>query len=138
MDIAKIGAELLKQKLGSNANLDTIISALSTLLGNGQGGIDLKSIVSKMQGNTQLLGLVTSWLSDGKNEMISAENIVKFLGDGKVAAFASALGIGKDVAANGLADVIPTMIDKASKGGNLIEGLGGVSGILGGLKSFLK
>lgn len=138
MDIAKIGAELLKQKLGLSGSIGDIAGALVKLLGGGKSGIDLKSLVASFQGNSQLSGLVSSWLGDGSNSAISAASILSVLGDSKVASFASSLGIGKDTAAEGLSSIIPSMIDKASSGGNLLENLGGASGALGALKSFFK
>ena len=69
---------------------------------------------------------------------IDAQQILSGLGDDKVGEFASAVGMEKDAAAQGLADVIPQIMDKSSSGGNLLESVGGLGGLMGAAKSFLS
>lgn len=140
MDIASIGTQLLMQKLGlSSSNTSAVTSALSGLLGGDSkgGGIDLGSIVSSMQGNGNLLGMVTSFLGDGDNDTMKASDVSSMFDGDKLSSFASQLGIDTDTAAKGLSDVIPSLIDGSSKGGSLLDSVGGVGGLLGGLKKFL-
>jgi uncharacterized protein YidB (DUF937 family) len=137
MDIAKMGAEILQQKLGLSGDLGGIVQALVTLLGGKGGKLDLGSLVSSMQSNPQLLSLVGSWLGDGANNAISPAKILDMLGDKKISAFASSLGITAGQATEGLSEAIPAMIDKASSGGKLADSFGGAGAVFGALKSFL-
>ena len=54
-------------------------------------------------------------------------------GKDKVSEFASKLNIDEGTASNGLADMLPQLIDKASSGGSLLESAMGSMGGAGGL-----
>ena len=138
MDIVQIAAQLLSDKLGLDVDADTITSALSGLLGDGKGGVDLASLTSKMASNGDIGGLVSSWLGDGANSAISADSIMSLFGEGEVSSFASKLGTDSASAAGGLADVLPQLVDQASQGGSLLESVGGLGGLMGAASSFLK
>lgn len=138
MDIVKIGSQLLSEKLGLQLDSSTVESALSGLLGDGQGGIDLAGLASKMASSGELGNIVSSWLGDGGNGAISADSLLGLLGDSKVSDFASSLGTDTDTAAAGLADVLPQMMDQASSGGSLLDSAGGLGGLMGAAKSFLS
>ncbi|MEH6589559.1 MAG: YidB family protein [Halioglobus sp.] len=138
MDILQLGAQLLSEKLGLQLDSDTVISALSKLLGDGSGSVDFASLAGKMASSGELGSIVSSWLGDGSNSSISADSIMGLLGEGKVSDFASQLGTDGNTAAAGLADVLPQMMDKASSGGNLLEAAGGLGGLMGAAKSFLS
>jgi uncharacterized protein YidB (DUF937 family) len=136
MDILKMGAEMLVQKLGSSVDLDTMMSALSGLLGDGQGGVDLAGLASKMMSSGDLGTMVTSWLGDSDNKSISADSLMSLLGENKIADFAGKVGVDTSTAASGLSDVLPTMMDKASSGGSLLDTLGGTDDLLSMAKKF--
>lgn len=138
MDILQTGAQLLSERLGLQLDSDTIASALSGLLGDGQGSIDLAGLAGKMASSGELANVVSSWLGDGGNSPISAESILGLFGDSQVSDFASKLGTNTDTAAAGLADVLPQLIDKSSSGGSLLEAAGGLGGLMGAAKSFLS
>jgi uncharacterized protein YidB (DUF937 family) len=138
MDIVQMGAQMLSEKLGVQVDADTVSGALSSLLGDGQGNIDLAALTSKLASSGDLASVVGSWLGDGSNSPISASSLQSLLGEDAVADFASRLGTDPTAAANGLADVLPQMVDKASSGGNLLDAAGGLDGLLGAAKSFLR
>ncbi len=138
MDIVQMGAQMLSEKLGVQVDADTVSGALSSLLGDGQGNIDLAALTSKLASSGDLASVVGSWLGDGSNSPISASSLQSLLGEDAVADFASRLGTDSTAAANGLADVLPQMVDKASSGGNLLDAAGGLDGLLGAAKSFLR
>ncbi len=138
MDILQAGARLLSEELGLQVDTDTVSSALSSLLGDGQGNIDLGALTGKLAASGNLSSLVSSWLGDGANAPISAESLKSLLGEGAVADFAANIGVNTDTAARGLSDVLPQMVDKASSGGSLLDAAGGVDGLLGAARSFLK
>lgn len=137
MDLLQLGAKLLAEKLNLQLDNDTIVTALTTLLGDSNGNVDLAGLAAKMASSGQLSNVISSWLGDGQNDPISPENIIGLLGRGSVDTFASQVGTSSNQAASGLADVLPMIMDKASSGGSLIEAAGGLGGLLGTAKSLL-
>lgn len=138
MDILAMGAKLLSEKLGVTIDPETMQSALSGLLGDGQGNLDLAGLASKMATSGDLGSVVSSWLGDGGNSAISADGIMSLLGESKVSEFAGKVGTDAGSAASGLADVLPQLMDNASSGGSLLEAAGGLDGLMGAAKSFLS
>lgn len=140
MDLLQLGAQMLNQSSGSesNAGSDTIATALSSLLGDGQGNMDLAGLASKMASSGDLGSVVSSWLGDGANSSISADDILGLLGENQIADFSKQLGMGTESAASSLADVLPQLMDQASSGGSLLDAAGGIDGILGAAKKFLS
>ena len=118
MDLFKAGASMIQGNSDdSTTNLDTedISKALSNIIGDGKGGIDLGSFVSGL--STNGLGeIVGSWLGNGENKSIDIEQVTSLLGSDKIAEFASALGLSEDSAKGALADSLPNMVDEATKG----------------------
>ena len=131
MDIMQIGAQLLQSKLGSNVQTGDIASALSGLLGGDN--FNIGSLISKMQGNGGLASMAASWLGDGANSAMSGSQVMDVFGKDKVSEFASKLNIDEATASNGLADMLPQLIDKASSGGSLLESAMGSMGGAGDL-----
>ena len=140
MDLMKISTDLFLQKLGgAGGGLDaaTVQKALGGLLGGSNGELDLGSLLGKLQGGG-LASMAQSWLGDGANEGISAQQIMAALGGDKVSQFAGQIGVAEDQAANGLAGMLPELIDKQSSGGNLLDAVGGASGLLGAASKLFK
>jgi len=137
MDFIQLGAQLIKENLGIELDAATVQSALSGLMGDGQGGIDLQGLVAKMTSSGDLGSLVNSWLGDSSNLPISADSIIGMFGEGKVSDFASTVGVDTATAASGLSELLPNLMDKASSGGNLLDSAGGLGGLMGAAKSFL-
>ena len=141
-DLIKMGASaFINSKLsgdnGSNLDSNLLGSALSGLLGGGNsnssGGLDIGSILSNMtsSGDSNLGNIAKSWLGDGENESITAEQVKSMLGSDKISEFASQLGLSEEEATGGLADALPQVIDKASSGGSILDSIGGISGAIG-------
>jgi uncharacterized protein YidB (DUF937 family) len=138
MDIMQIGAKLLQDKLGlEGEQTDSLMSALSGLT-DGEGGMDVASLVSSMQASGGFSSLVSSWLGDGDNEAISGGQVSELLGSDKVAGFAAKLGIDEGAAADGLAEMLPQVVDKASSAGSLLDSIGGMDGLMGMASKFMK
>jgi len=118
MDLLKTAASLM-QKNGDDAtsglNEEDIAQALDYLVGDGQGGLNLVTFVGRLSQNG-LGEIVGSWLGNGENRSISIEQITTLLGSEKVAAFASELGLSQESAAGALADVMPQVVDLATRG----------------------
>ena len=135
MDLMELGAQLLSDKTGTQLDQNSVMSALTGLLGDGQGNVDFGALASKIASSGQLGDILSSWLGDGANSAISAEDILGIFGESNVSDFASKLGTSTGDAAGGLADVLPELMDKASSGGNILDSLGGAEGLLGAAKS---
>ena len=137
MDLKSLATQMLMQKLGANANQEGAMSALTELMGAGEN-FDLGNLVSQFSNSGgSAASKLSSFLGDGDNESLSADEVESVLGAEKLGQFASKLGIGSQEAKSGLAELLPNLIDKGSQGGNLMsseavqKGLGGlVSGLL--------
>lgn len=138
MDLIEMGTQLLNDRLGLNVDSRTVQSALSSLLGDGEGNVDLAGLAAKMAGNGELGTLLGSWLGDGANQDMSADTVTDLFGQEQVAGFASKLGVSNQEAARGLSDVIPQLMDKGSAGGSLLDQFGGGSGLAGAAKSLFS
>ncbi len=133
MDLLKMGQELLGDKLGDSAG--GVMEALSGLTSGD--GLDIGGIAEKLKsgGLGDQLG---SWLGDGENAEVSGDQIKSALGEDKVAEMATKMGVDTDTAANTLKDALPSLMDKASSGGSLLDKFGGLSGALDMAKGLLK
>lgn len=138
MDLMKIGTQMLLSKIsGGSGGSSGATSALSGLLGSSDGGLDLGSIVSKMQGG-DMANIASSWLGKGSNESIGADQLRSMFGNDKISQFASQLGTDEDSALSGLSEALPNMVDQGSPDGSLLDSLGGIGGLASMASKFLK
>lgn len=138
MDIKSLATQVMMQQFGGKTDASVAQSALDDLTG-GDDGFDLGRLVSLFTtSGGDVADKAKSWLGDGANEQISAEQLKSIIGDDKVAAFATKLGIGNQEAGNSLSELLPTLIDKSSRGGNLLDSVGGLSGLRGLASKFFK
>ena len=136
MDIMKLGSELLKNKLGGGTvNADALQSAFSNLIGGSDGKIDFNGLVEKLK-SSDLAETVQSWLGDGENNPISTDQVREAFGSEKIGQMASKLGCDENAIVEGLKDAVPQMVDKASRGGKLLDSLGGLGGVADMAKKF--
>ncbi len=135
MNIANLAAEIFMQKIGGSGDTGDIASALTNLLGDGGGDLDIMGLVSKFQSGG-MVSIVSSWLGDGANDGISTEQVTNMLGESNISEFASKVGVDPSTALNGLKDTIPDIIDQASSGGSLLDSVGGLDGVLNIAKKF--
>ncbi|MEM6582087.1 MAG: YidB family protein [Pseudomonadota bacterium] len=138
MDIVAMATQALNESMGLSLDASQVSAALSGLMGDGQGGIDLAGLASKIGQNGNLGELLGSWLGDGVNGALSVESLGQIFGQADLSQFAQQLGVDPSTASQGLADALPQMMDQASSGGSLLESVGGVDGLLGAAKSFLS
>jgi len=134
MDLMKIGQQLLGDKLGDNAG--GMMEALSGLT-SGEG-LDLGGIMEKVKAGG-MGEQVESWLGDGENQEMTADQVKSAFGEEGISNVANKLGVDTDTAASQLKDVLPGLLDKASSGGNLMEQFsgGGAGGLLNAAKGLL-
>lgn len=140
-EIFQAAAKLLKDRLDTDKDgqveLSEISSALFGLFSNDKGKVDLTSLVNNMK-RGDMRSLAESWLGDGSNQPIETSQIGQLFGNDKIAAFAKQLGIPQEEAAAGLAEAVPVVVDKSSRGGALLDMVGGVPGVIGLLKRLFR
>ena len=129
MDILEIGGKLVKERFGLDMDLANIGEALNGLLAGAGGKIDIQELISSFMGAGGLKDIIGSWLGDGANAAISPSQITQVLGDDKISSFASQLGLDKGLATEGLADIMPKLIDKISSGGSLLGEVADFGGV---------
>lgn len=132
-NLLRMGAEIFQKQAGAPAQglpIESIVTALVGLLGDGSGKIDIAELVQKFS-SSGLASLAQSWLGDGANAQISGAQLLQVLGSGAIGHFAKQLGLDTPTATTGLEAAIPAIIDKASRGGGLLDAAGGMEGLLG-------
>jgi uncharacterized protein YidB (DUF937 family) len=78
--------------------------------------------LQKILGGLQAKGLTSqtdSWVGTGANEPISGQDVREAVGEDKVAEVAREAGVSEDEAAEGMAALLPQMVDSASPDGEL-------------------
>jgi len=121
-ELLKMGGELIQgnsDDATTGLDLGDIANALSSLVQNKEGSLDLSTFVSGLSENG-LGEIVGSWLGNGENKAISWDQIMDLLGSEKVSEFASQLGLSQESAAQALADALPQVVDTATSGENSI------------------
>jgi uncharacterized protein YidB (DUF937 family) len=91
---------------------------LSEVLGNGSQGGGLNAIVAKLQ-QAGLGDQVKSWIGNGQNLPITAEQLQQVLGSDTVKQLAGRFNIPIDQLGPVLAQVLPAVVDHASPDGKL-------------------
>ncbi len=115
MDLMKMGKDLLGDKLGDAGGIMEALGGLTS-----GDGLDLGGIADKLkQGG--LGDQVDSWMGDGENLPVSADQVKEAVGEDKLSEMAGKLGVDSDGAADKLSQMLPSVMDKASSGGNLLE-----------------
>jgi len=135
MDFAQMGKDLLADKLGGGAG--GVMDALSKLTGGGEGALDLGELAGKLQAGG-LGEQVQSWLGDGANADVSGDQLRSALGEDQLASAASAMGVDNSEALERIKDVLPSLMDKASSGGSLLDQFGGATSALEMAKGLFK
>jgi uncharacterized protein YidB (DUF937 family) len=117
--------------------LDSLISgALGQMLGGGQARNGLIEMVLGMIQNQPggLQGLINqfakaglgqqaqSWVSTGANMPISAEDLMKVLGQGQLQSMGSQFGLNPQQTAGGLSAILPEIINQLTPQGQVTQG----------------
>ena len=121
MDLLQLGTQLLTNYFKGDVSSNEASNALSGLLGDGQGGLNIMDVVSKMTSNGSLSSIVGSWLGDGENDGIQVGQLQELFGNGALSSFSQSLGQTQEKATEGLSSMLPQLIDKTSAGGNLLS-----------------
>lgn len=99
---------------GENAGL--MSHALELVNNPATGG--LEGLVQQFHANG-LGSVVNSWIGNGANQAISADQIQKVLGQERINAIASKFGMSPEDASAKMAQVLPSVIDKLTPHGNI-------------------
>ena len=133
MDIKNIAAGMLAQKLGINQSM--VGGIMDKLVGGGDQ-MDVAGLVGNLK-EKGLGDVADSWLGDGENQSISADQLKDALGAEQVTEAAAELGTDENSLLGGLQAALPQLVDKASSGGSLLDSVGGLGGLTGMAKKFL-
>ena len=133
--------------------LDKIISMASGSLSadSGQGGMldqllntinnpsigGIPGLIEKFQ-NGGLGEVVSSWIGTGENQPVSGDQITNTLGADKIKDIAASLGVSDTEAADGLASILPQLIDKLTPDGQVPEGNALQEGLLSLVQKIMK
>jgi uncharacterized protein YidB (DUF937 family) len=112
-----LGSTLKSAALGAVANAAP--EFLSKVLGQTDLG-GLQGLVQKLQ-QTGLDQQVQSWLGNGKNMPVSAEQLRDALGNEQVRQIAQQFGLPVDKVLDMLSQHLPDAVDQSSPGGQLQE-----------------
>ena len=121
-----------QQQAGGNP----MMAVLGSLLANDGAAGGLGGLVEKF-GQAGLGNVVQSWIGNGENIPISADQISQVLGSDGLASIAQQLGLGHGDAAGQLSQMLPGIINQLTPNGTAPEGglggMGDLAGMLGGL-----
>ena len=135
MDLMSLGKQLLGDKLGEGAG--GVMDGLAKLTGGGEGALDLGELIGKLQAGG-LGDQVSSWLGDGANADVSSDQLKGALDSSQVSEMASSMGVDEGTAIDQLKDVLPSLLDKASSGGSLMDNFSGATNALDMAKGLFK
>lgn len=110
---------MLNQASGQSQDGDIkaklIQAVISMIASKAQDG-GLQNLMSSFQ-NAGLGDIINSWVGNGENLPISAEQIMKALGGGQLGQLAQSAGVSEGQAASGLADLLPGLINQMTPNG---------------------
>ena len=95
-----------------------LLTALLPMVGGMLAGGGLQKMLSGFQANG-LEAKADSWIGTGENAPISGADVRKVVGDDQIAQIAAQLGVSEDEAADAVAQVLPTVVDRVSPDGHL-------------------
>jgi uncharacterized protein YidB (DUF937 family) len=103
-------------KMISSVSNNEQVKGLMNQVVNQAGGI--KGLMGKL-GSGGLQDQVRSWMGNGSNEQVSAQQLQEAVGPEKLADAAQQAGMSPDQAASHLAQALPQLIDQATPDGSL-------------------
>ncbi|HTR02554.1 MAG TPA: YidB family protein [Thermoanaerobaculia bacterium] len=105
-------------QLGNPQQKDSLMN-LATSVIQGQGG--LNGLLAQLK-SAGLGEHADSWVGTGANKPVTADQLGGALGSSNIAAMAQKLGINPQVAAAGLAALLPTIVDHLTPKGQVERG----------------
>lgn len=112
----------VKQMVGNEISSETggqfgLLSHAMDLVNDPNSG-GLQGLVEKFHANG-LGDAVNSWVGQGGNQAISADQVKQVLGSDKINAIASKFGISPEEASGKMAQLLPSIVDKLTPGGSV-------------------
>lgn len=104
---------------GGEENRGLLQQALNLIDSPEIGG--LPGLIEKFQ-KGGLAEIASSWVGTGENQPVSGEQMLNTIGGDKIREIASSLGVSNTQVADGLASVLPQLIDKLTPEGKIPEG----------------
>ena len=116
---------LLDQVVGAMAGSQSgeqgnMLQTVMQLLNNPQTG-GLSGLVQSLQ-QGGLGDVVNSWISNGQNQPVSADQIQSALGGSSLQGMAEKMGMSTEQASGSLAELLPQLINQMTPNGQLPEG----------------
>lgn len=112
--------EELKEKLLGEGDKNKLFESIMGLINNPQtGGLSGLAQIFRDKG---LGDVISSWISTGKNLPVSADQINQALGRDQIQQISEEAGVSQEEASNGLAGLLPDIIDKLTPDGKVPEG----------------
>jgi uncharacterized protein YidB (DUF937 family) len=99
---------------GEGGMLAALLPALGTMLANGGLNKVLAGFQQSGQGDK-----AASWVGTGANEPVSPGEVENALGSDEIDRIAGQLGVSREEAAEGIATVLPKLVDQVSPEGEL-------------------
>lgn len=103
------------KKGGGGGGADGLLGAAMGLVGGKDG---LQGLLKKFD-DAGLDDVVKSWFGKDDNKPLSADQVRNALGDEEVSRVAKEAGVSEDEAADGLAGMLPGLIDKITPDGKI-------------------
>jgi len=113
-------ASVLSNKISDGENQGGLFEQVISLINNPETG-GLSGLVSRFE-KGGLGDIVSSWVGTGENAPITGDQIADVLGLDKIKEIAGKLGISDGQVSNGLASLLPQVVDRLTPDGKVPEG----------------
>lgn len=110
---------IVGKQLGGSGQNSLLEQAIAMISNPETGG--LQGLVEKLQ-NGGLGEIVSSWIGTGENRPVSAGQIVDALGSEKIRELALQAGVPENQISDGLAGLLPGIVDQLTPDGRMPEG----------------
>jgi uncharacterized protein YidB (DUF937 family) len=111
---------IIGKKLGGDSQQNSLIEQAMAMINNPETG-GLSGLIEKFQKNG-LGEVVSSWIGTGANQPVSADQINNALGTESIIEIAGKVGVSRKQISEGLASILPQIIDKLTPDGKVPEG----------------
>ncbi|MFC1833136.1 YidB family protein [Thermodesulfobacteriota bacterium] len=110
---------IVSNVLGSNEQGNLLETVMGFLQSSDSGG--LSGLVNQFQ-DSGLGDTISSWIGTGSNQPISPEEMQQAMGAGQINRIAEQMGVSSEEASNGLADMLPQIVDNLTPDGEVPSG----------------
>jgi uncharacterized protein YidB (DUF937 family) len=110
--------DTVKDMIGGQGGEDADLASHAMELINDPETGGLQGLVQKFH-DKGLGEVVNSWIGPGGNHPVTAEQIQSVVGEDRIKAVASKLGVSPDEASAKIAEYLPSLVDKLTPGGKV-------------------